>query len=164
MGSACGDPGTNQAGNRARGEKMRQITWKWANDWSKQFVKILILVCLAILSGPCFASVPDDTAVKILIAEGANQGADGMTAIGEVLRRRDSTRGFCALKRGDLEEFIDRQGPRIRRQAKLAWDRSKTSNLTRGATHYENVEAFGRPAWAKSMRQTAKIGDHTFFA
>ena len=32
-----------------------------------------------------------------------------------------------------------------------------------GATHYENVEAFGVPSWAKRMRVVAKVGDHTFF-
>jgi len=28
---------------------------------------------------------------------------------------------------------------------------------------YEAVETFGKPYWAKDMRQTAKIGAHTFW-
>ena len=36
-------------------------------------------------------------------------------------------------------------------------------DTTRGATHYENIEAFGMPKWSRSMVRIVTIGRHTFF-
>lgn len=112
---------------------------------------------------PAFAQVDDEMAVKVIIGEASNQGSRGMLAVAEVLRRRGSTRGFCALKRRDLDRFIDREGPRIKAQATSAWKQSEHTNITNGATHYENTRAFGVPYWAKDMDRVAVIGDHAFY-
>lgn len=48
--------------------------------------------------------------------------------------------------------------------AKKAWAESAKSNLTKGATHWENVKAFGKPKWASKMKKTVTIKDHVFFA
>lgn len=109
-----------------------------------------------------YALTDESLAVRIIIAEGANQGLEGMTAIAEVVRRRGAD-AFSCLKRKDLESFIARQPVWVHTQARKAWAMSSTSNLTLGATHYEAVETFGRPKWAKGMRRTVKIKDHTFF-
>lgn len=31
------------------------------------------------------------------------------------------------------------------------------------STHFENVEKFGMPKWAKKMKKVAKVGAHTYF-
>lgn len=36
-------------------------------------------------------------------------------------------------------------------------------DITLGATHFEAVEKYGMPYWAKGMKVTVKIGEHTFF-
>ncbi len=42
--------------------------------------------------------------------------------------------------------------------------RQEIKNPVGLATHFENVEAFGLPWWAREMVVTAKIGCHTYFA
>lgn len=32
------------------------------------------------------------------------------------------------------------------------------------AAYFENIEKFGIPSWAKKMKQTAKVGAHTYFS
>ena len=41
--------------------------------------------------------------------------------------------------------------------------RTGSVDITNGATHFENVEAFGVPTWAKGAPVVAKIGRHTFW-
>lgn len=96
-----------------------------------------------------------------------------MQAVGEVARRRNTSAAFSTLRRKDLESFIARQArwykavhkKELREVALTAWEKSKSSDMTRGATLYENVGAFGFPkSWNPSrVIKVAKIGDHTFF-
>ena len=106
------------------------------------------------------ASITEAQAVRILIGEASNQGARGMQAVAEVLRRRGSIKGFYGLK----AKHVDRQPKWVWAQAKKAWEQSRTSNLTNGATLFENEEAFGKPYWAKKLKPVAKIGSHVFYA
>lgn len=122
--------------------------------------RILFIAIFLLTASPCFAQTITETqAIQCLIGEAGNQGIEGMTAVGEVLRRRGSTRGLhgckTALSRHSKEK--------LRAEARQAWRASETSNLTNGADHFENVEAFGFPKWAKNMKQTVKIKNHTFF-
>ena len=143
-----------------KGSRCRQIAW--ALRHAKR-VMLKAVVILLLLAGPVFAfDVPKEVAVKVLISEGANQGFDGMQAIGEVLRRVGPSK-FCGLKKRGLDAFISAQGPKIRVQAENAWKASESSNLTHGSTHYENVRAFGLPKWANGMKRVATIKDHVFF-
>ena len=139
---------------------------KWQRFCRKAGICVTCLSMLLIqflISPAAQAQIPTETAINILIGEGANQGLQGMQGIAEVLRRRNTTSGFCTLSRRDLKDFIRRQGPSVRRQAEKAWRLSKRSNLTKGATHYENVKAFGEPYWAKKMMHTVTIKDHRFY-
>jgi len=36
-------------------------------------------------------------------------------------------------------------------------------DISKGATHYENEMAFGKPYWAKDMVVVARIGSHIFY-
>jgi hypothetical protein len=74
--------------------------------------------------------------------------------------------GLVALKRKDLNSFVERQGSRYELMAKDIIRKVFNENspdVTKGATHYEAVERYGLPKWAKGMVRTTKIGDHTYF-
>jgi len=101
------------------------------------------------------------------MAEAVSEGYSGMYAVACVIRNRGGDlRGFCGGKRKDLDDFCKRQGQRYILQAKkierLVFEED-ACDTTGGATHFENLEAYGVPYWAKGMTITAKIGDHTFF-
>ena len=119
-----------------------------------------VLILLLLFSPNANAEIPQALAVKAIVGEAANQGVDGMTAVAEAIRNRGTLNGVYGLKR---ESFISSQPKWVHDQARQAWKRSETTNLVKGADHWENVEAFGVPYWAKSMQVTAKIKDHTFY-
>lgn len=106
---------------------------------------------------------------KLIIAEAADQGYEGMYAVACVVRNRLSMGmddGLCSKNRPDLDKFVKDQGVSITLQAKHICDRVFNRcgyDSTKGATHFENVEKYGMPSWRKDVRMTVKIGDHTFF-
>ena len=83
-----------------------------------------------------------------------------MLAVAGAIRNRGSLKGVCGVK----AKHVDKQPAWVWRQAELAWAMSATNDITHGATHWENVKAFSIPYWAKDMRVTLVLGDHTFFA
>ena len=103
--------------------------------------------------------------VQVILTEAAGESEEGQVAVGEVLRNRHwSLRGFSGIRRPDLQRFLERQDAKTIAGAKRSLLRARGgSYIAGGATHFENVEAFGMPWWAKKMRVTAKIGRHTFF-
>ena len=107
----------------------------------------------------------EETYVQIILSEAAGEPMDGQIAVCEVLRNRHwSTRGFAGIKRADLRKWLARQAPEAFDRAGTAYRRARAgSQLAGGATHFENVEAFGTPWWAEKMTKVAKIGRHTFF-
>ena len=107
----------------------------------------------------------EETYVQIIITEASGEPLDGQIAVCEVLRNRHwSTRGFAGIKRPDLREWLSKQTPGTIDRALAAYRRARAgSQITKGATHFENVEAFGTPYWAKGMTRVGKIGRHTFF-
>ena len=83
-----------------------------------------------------------------------------MYAVACAIRNRGTLRGVYGLK----SPHADKQPARIWEQARSAWVKSATGpDTTFGATHWENVKAFGKPRWAKHMKATVVIRDHTFF-
>ncbi|GAG49214.1 unnamed protein product, partial [marine sediment metagenome] len=84
-----------------------------------------------------------------------------------VIRNRGgSVRGFYGAQRKDLDAFCQRQGPHFMEAAKrIAREvfEEDSLDITGGATHFENIKAFGMPYWAKDMAVTCKIRRHTFF-
>src|SRR3990167_7273597 len=81
-----------------------------------------------------------------------------MTPVAEVMRERGwSMRPFCASRRKDLAGFVAKQGAKVRKLAKLAITEARAGSQTvKGASHYENIEAFGMPTWAKGKPVLAK--------
>ena len=104
---------------------------------------------------------------QVIVAEAANQGYDGLYAVGCVLRNRGwRINGFSASKRKDLYAFYLRQPEKVKRWAAeiVACLHHDGADTTGGAKYFENVKAFGRPSWSKTMRVTTRIGDHEFFS
>lgn len=136
---------------------MRPTAWIAAAGW------------LACAGQPAFAVGYDpkkmDLYVNLVLTEAAGEGLRGQTAVAEVLRNRNwNTRGFSGLRRKNLGSFLKaeaRQRSNARRAIRAAL---KGSNLSGGATHYENVVKFGRPRWASKMTITTRVGRHTFFS
>jgi spore germination cell wall hydrolase CwlJ-like protein len=104
-----------------------------------------------------------------LIAESVSDGYNGMYATACVVRNRlhnGLNTGLVALKRKDLHAFVKRQGVKYEYMAKDIVSKvfqQNSKDITRGATHYENINRYGIPRWAKNMVITIKIGEHTFY-
>ena len=133
----------------------------------------IILACLCLVASVVFplahATPPPDNLWKGLIGEAVGEGYVGMTAVAFVYKNRLKQTlplGCIALNRKDLDEFIELQGIQYVRLAKQIIHEvfyTNKKDITNGATHYENVEAFGIPYWATNMKVTCKIGRHTFY-
>lgn len=119
-------------------------------------------LALLFVAPSSFAAVTDAQAVRAIVGEAANQGFDGMTAVGEVIRKRGSVRGLYGYKAMEKRK----EPARVWEMAEKAWQRSASTSITHGATLFENIEAFGFPkSWDRSkVRFAAKVGDHSFFS
>lgn len=106
---------------------------------------------------------------KGIIGEAIGEGYDGMYAVASVYRNRQKaglSRGCVACELEDLNEFVNKQPKRYHKVAQgIVWDvfMWRKKDITGGATHYENIEQYGIPYWAKDMEITVKIGNHTFY-
>jgi spore germination cell wall hydrolase CwlJ-like protein len=106
---------------------------------------------------------------KGLIGEAVGEGYIGMYAVACVYKNRlarGMSLGCVALRRPDIDRFVERQGVKYERRAKAiikeVFEKS-ANDITGGATHYEYIEKYGIPRWAKNMKITTKIGNHTFY-
>ena len=104
---------------------------------------------------------------QVIMAEAVSEGYDGMYAVACVIRnRKGSLDGFYGARRKDLVVFCEKQGKKYIMEAKRIERyvfHENSFDTTGGATHFENIEVFGVPYWAKKMRVTSKIGRHTFY-
>jgi hypothetical protein len=82
-----------------------------------------------------------------------------MLAVAGAIRNRGSLKGVYGLK----NPIADKQPDWCWQRARAAWAISKTNDITRGASHWENTKAFGVPYWAKSLTVKTNIGAHTFY-
>jgi spore germination cell wall hydrolase CwlJ-like protein len=119
----------------------------------------------------------NDTMVyNTIIAEAASEGYQGMYAVACVIRNISRERNispeqavnryFSGAKRKDLDRFVARQPQYVRDNAREIVTRvflESAPDTTFGALHFENIEAFGVPYWAKNCIITTKIGNHTFY-
>ena len=101
----------------------------------------------------------DKQAIQVIVGEASNQGYKGMVFVGEVLRHKGSIRGFYGLHASHSQK----EPAWVWIMAKKAWDRSKLTNFTQNATHFENIHAFGTPYWVKKCKLTFEYKDHKFY-
>lgn len=128
-------------------------------------IVIMTLSLFVLLGSLTFLSLPtsdDHKAVRVIIGEAADQSFAGKVAVGEVIRRRGGIKGFSSTKK-DLAKFSRQQPAKTRIEARIAWNLSKFTNFTRGADHFDNIQAFGVPEWAKKMKKTVKIDDMQYY-
>ena len=140
-----------------------------------KFSKKIVFVIVAFLSFSdfCFVYAEKISHPKYLykgiIGEAVGEGYAGMYAVACVYRnrlRKGMPLGCVAFKRGDLDRFVEKQGKKYKEMVAIIVRKVFSENSpdsTNGATHYENIRAFGFPYWAKDMKTTIKIGNHTFF-
>lgn len=128
-----------------------------ATDW-RMLLILLFFLCIPMTAK---AQVSDAQAVQTIVGEASGQGFDGMTAVGEVIRRRGSVDGLYGYK----AMFTRQEDVSTWKLAQKAWERSKTTDLTHGATLFENIYAFGFPKFwdRRKVVCVAQIGDAWFF-
>jgi len=148
------------------GKPYPEISCKWIII---SVVIILAVLCLFLAYGKAQAQTPSPALWKGLLAEASSEGYSGMYAVACVVRNRLNAGmdiGLVALKRRNLDDFVRREGRKAEYLAKSVVREVFEENgfdTTRGATHYENIEAFGMPKWSRSMVRIVTIGRHTFF-
>lgn len=120
-----------------------------------------ILCCLrGCLSDPAWsAEIPQEKAIRVIVGEASNQGFKGMVCVAEVIRHKGSLKGFYVLH----APHSAHEPKWVWNMARIAWYRSKTTNLTKYADHFENIHAFGCPYWIRNCVKTFSYRDHVFY-
>lgn len=127
--------------------------------WSN--IRFTLFIVGAVLFGSCRLchAYTEEEAIKTIVGEASNQGFKGMVCVGEVIRHNSSLRGFYGLN----SPHSAHEPIWVWTMARLAWNRSKHTNFTRSANHFENLHDFGVPAWAKTCQITLTYKDHVFY-
>jgi hypothetical protein len=132
-----------------------------ANNYRRR-VKAVVLAVI-VMAGACgVAMAAPAPEVLCVIGEAENQGYSGMLAVSEAIRNRGTLKGVygCKALRVVGKEYTKDTF----NQAQRAWeDSAGIGDITHGATHWENIKAFGTPYWVKSMVHTVTINDHAFY-
>ena len=119
---------------------------------------IAIIFCLV----HCLAyadSIDQSSAVRAIIGEASNQGYTGMLAVSCAIRNRGTLKGVYGLNAA----HVSNEPQWVYDLALKAWLQSESTDITGGATHWENVKAFGVPYWAGSMVQVYQYKDQVFY-
>jgi hypothetical protein len=124
----------------------------------KRSLGIILVILILLGSSLTYAEeILYQNALQVIVGEASNQGLKGMICVAEVLRRRGSIKGFCGF------EAHRQEAPATWDMAAKAWKISAFTNFTKGADHFENVHAFGRPWWAQDCIKTYEYRDHVFY-
>ena len=99
----------------------------------------------------------DENCIRAAVGEASGEGYNGLLAVCCALRNRKTLRGVYGFK------TQRREPERVWEIARKAWEESKDKDIVGGAGHWENITAFGKPYWTKSMQKTVTIGAHTFY-
>lgn len=128
---------------------------------------IFAAVLLAGCTDPVYAQTIRPPYWQVIMAEAVSDGYEGMYAVACVIRNRGGDlHAFCGARRKNLSVFCAREGREAMRQAREIENivfKNNGTDITHGATHFEAVERYGMPKWARGMKVTARIGEHTFF-
>lgn len=150
-------------------------------DFSKWGKAARVLLASALMSlvlcvVPAYAD-PSEVAIQTIVGEARGESLEGQIAVGEVIRNRfranswygDSFEEVCLYpyqfsfwnSRSKARKVLWSIEPAVWQRAARAWEASRNSDLTKGATHYH---AWGiGPLWTFDMKQTVRIGNHVFY-
>jgi hypothetical protein len=127
--------------------------------------RVVVAFLMATLAGQAISEARsknlnyDHQAIKAIIGENDKDGFAGMYAVACAIRNRGTLKGV----HGRYKKLWNVPDGTIMK-ASRAWHTSEYGrDVTKGATHWENVKAFGKPKWAKDMVVTATIGRHVFY-
>ena len=136
-------------------------------------MKHLLLIACLLVSQSAFAEF-DRVAIDTIILEAQGESLDGQKAVGEVIRNRalkrhQSIESVCMARKqfscwNDHQEAKNRLkmvSGEVFQRASRAWSESETSNLTKGATHYHNLDV--SPYWSKGKLPCVVVGKHKFY-
>ena len=115
----------------------------------------------------------DDEAIRAILGEAEGESREGKQAIGEVIRRRGSLKGVyggnAIIQDGDRFYRKGKKGNRpisdkAVKETRDSWESSKSSDYSRGSTHWQSDEDLNKTGWDKDKRFTnnGRIGAHTF--
>lgn len=127
-------------------------------------ILLILLVSIILNTINAFAStskeLSKETVVPCIVGESESEGYIGMLAVSEAIRNRKTLKGVfgCNAPRVKLHKY----SPHTLVLAIKAWDESKHSNITKGATHWEGTK-FKIPYWAKSCQETVVIKNQRFY-
>lgn len=122
-------------------------------------------------------SIPESRAVNAIIGEAENQGTQGMLAVACGIYNRGTLRGVYGEKAPRV--VGKKYSKETYTAAARAWDIASNPQeymslneygapitaceFLGGADHWENINAFGKPAWANKMIETYRYKDHVFY-
>jgi spore germination cell wall hydrolase CwlJ-like protein len=146
--------------------------------------KAIFIFMIAVLAGSeVSASGPERvTIIRTLIMEAVGDGEEAMQAVGEVIRNRMADKRWpdtayevvtqpwqFSCNNGDREKNWKQFKKRNRidggdwMRASKAWEKSKTSNITKGSNLY-HATYISAPRWDWSkVEQKAIINNHVFY-
>ena len=132
-----------------------------------------LFILLFVLTSPSFSMTSETEEVaKVLAAEGCSEGEYGIWRIGNVVanraRHRDLTPYQVVTQPKQFSGYTSKNKNELYLQCKeiadeIAKNIMNIKDLTRGATHFENTNAFGKPYWASHMIMTSHYKNHTFY-
>lgn len=119
---------------------------------------ILLLFCLihCLVYAEEIEAAP---AIRAIIGEASDQGYTGMLAVACAIRNRGTLKGVYGLH----AQHVNTEPQWVFDLAKKAWLQSESLDITSGATHWENIKAFGTPYWVKSMIKVYVYKDQVFY-
>lgn len=132
--------------------------------WHLAGVAVMMMAIAAVAHG----AQPPANLWQGLEGEAVSDGARGMFAVACVVRNRLAAgmdTGLVALKRRNLGLWCAKNGVKYELLAKSIVKQvfqDGVPDVTGGATHYEAVERYGWPRWARGMVVTAHIGEHWY--
>lgn len=147
-------------------EELEPLTEPEIRTLAERLEEVLrVLFCSLILSlcagGLSYGmEIRPDDAVRAIMGEARGESYLGKVAIAEAVRARGTLKGVYGFKAKFSEP------DRVWDEARRAWEESKKTNLTKGATVWGNksdVAIFKKTRWFKSYELTAQIGGHYFF-
>lgn len=133
-------------------------------EWSKAAKRVLGLglssiALLLACNASAWAVVDEAKAVHAILGEARGESYKGMYAVACAIRNRGHLRGVYGAK-ADVSDASDE----TIQLAYKAWHESEEGeDITSGADHWENVNAFGMPYWAKGRKPTLILGNHRFY-
>ena len=122
--------------------------------------RLLSLIFLLIFHTSVYAGQIDkQKAIRAIIGEASNQGYTGMLSVACAIRNRETLKGVYGVN----AKHVDKEPEWVWRLAEKAWNESSEKDITNGATHWENIKAFGTPYWVKSLTKVYEYKDQVFY-